>query len=177
MIKNKESEPSVDQEEEISDEENWNYPHLPVTTEYQDSVEQPQTPQLRPIAREFCPSSTPVVEPDRIQEDRMEGEEQVLEEEETVGMCLEEVVPSNQELPVIQNEECESVNEAEQETVRRSNRQAKPKKMLTYDILGQPTYTPSQLNVVQTYMIPRTPWTYQVVNEVPCWQPMPFWTY
>lgn len=64
----------------------------------------------------------------------------------------------------------------EHETVRRSNRLEKTKERLIYNMLGQPTYSQSHLNAVQTLMIPGTPMTYQVVNAVPWWQPIPIWT-
>lgn len=126
----------MDQEEESSDEEQWYYPYLPVTEGNHDHDKLPQKSHtekrslLRPIAREFYPSATPLLEPVAIQEDRTEGEEQVLEEEDIVGFGPEELPQSSQELPERQNEQCESVDEEEQETLRRSNRQAKPKEIL-----------------------------------------------
>lgn len=117
-----------------------------------------------------------MLEPVTIQEDRTEGKEQILEEEDIVGFGPEELPPLSQELPVRQNEQCESVDEEEQETLRRSNRQAKPKEILTYDILDQLNYRQSHLNAVRPYMIPRSPVTYQVVNAVPWWQPISIWT-
>ncbi len=180
--KKKETESSEDQEEGNSYEEKWYYPYLSLTIDNQNNVDLPQKSQtekrsqLRPVAREFCPTATPLLEPVTTQDGKTEGGEQVLEEEDIVGLCPEEMLPSTQELRVTQNEQCEIVDEKEQETVRRSNRQAQPKERLTYDILGQPTYSLSHLNAVQTYMIPRTPMTYQVVNAFPWWQPMPTWT-
>lgn len=182
LNKRKVTESSVDQEEEGSEDEQWYYPYFPVTAGNYDHFELLQRSQtekrsqLRPIAREFYPSATPLSEPVTRQDDQAEGEEQVLEEEDIVGYGPEELPPSSRELPVRQNEQCESADEGDQETLRRSNRQAKPKGILTYDILGQPTYRQSHLNAVQPYMIPRSPMTYQVFNAVPWWQPIPIWT-
>lgn len=182
LNKRKVTESSVDQEEEGSEDEQWYYPYLPVTAGNHDHVELLQRSQtekrsqLRPIAREFYPSATPLSEPVTRQDDQAEGEEQVLEEEDIVEYGPEKLLPSSRELPVRQNEQCESADEGDQETLRRSNRQAKPKGILTYDILGQPTYRQSHLNAVQPYMIPRSPMTYQVFNAVPWWQPIPIWT-
>ncbi|ROL52778.1 hypothetical protein DPX16_21204 [Anabarilius grahami] len=123
MNQRKDTELSVDQEEESSEEEQWSYSYLPVTAGNHDYVELPQKSQiekrspLRPVAIEFYPSATPLLEPVSIQEDRTEGKEQVLEEEDIVGFGPEELPPLSQELPVRQNEQCESVDEEEQETL------------------------------------------------------------
>lgn len=77
-----------------------------------------------------------MLEPITINEDTTEGVEQVLEGEDIVGFGPEELPPSSHKLPVRQNEQCESVDEEEQDTLLRSNRQAKPKEILTFDILG-----------------------------------------
>lgn len=68
-----------------------------------------------------------MLEPVTIQEDRPEGKEQVLEEEDIVGFGPEELPPLSQGLPVRQNEQCESVDGEEQETLRRSDKQSQKK--------------------------------------------------
>lgn len=173
-------EQNVDQEEQCSDEDEWYYPYLPASTVNHDHVEFPKsqtkkTHQLRAIANEFHPSSTTVLQPLTIQEDRTECEDQVVEDDTPV-FGLEQLPLLSQELLARQNEQCKDVDGEEQETVRRSNKEAKPKEILTYDILGQPTYRQSHSNIVHAYMVPGSPVTYQVVNAVPWWQTIPVWT-
>lgn len=81
-----------------------------MTTDNQDNVDLSQKPhssQLRPMAREFYPPETPLLQPVTTQEGRTKGEKQVREEEDTVRLYPEEMLPSSQESPIKQNEQCE----------------------------------------------------------------------
>jgi len=94
LIKRKVTEPSLDQEEDSSEDEQWHYPYLPMTAGNHDHVELLQRSQtekrsqLRPMARAFYPSATPLSEPVTIQDDQAEGEEQVPEEEDIVPVWV-----------------------------------------------------------------------------------------
>lgn len=168
---------------ESSEEEQWFYPYTQVPLN--QSNLRPRTPLAEgttgPSA--MTEDSHPVTasEPEYTHNDVQEAENQALDVENTAnedqGLETEEPLQSGETADGQENDSDYSDKEEEQQALRRSSRTVRPKEILTYDTLGEPSFRQSQVNPVQAYLVPGNLVTYPVVNQFPYWQIIPTWTY
>lgn len=174
---------TADEYEEIaesSEEEQWCYPYTQVPLS--QSNLRPRTPiaegttRSSAMAGDFYPVTTTEAELEH--SEVQEGEDQALDVEsipnEDEGVETEEPWQSGEMAEGQGNESDYSDKEEEQQVLRKSSHVIRPREILTYDTLGEPSFTQNQVNPVQAYLVPLT---YPVANQSPYWQVIPTWIY
>lgn len=166
---------------ESSEEEPWCYPYTQIPVS--QSNLRPRTPIAegttgsRARAEDVYPVTTTMAEYGH--SEVQGGEDEDLDVESTPNEDESAEIEQPLQTGVGQaegqgNESDYSDREEEQQGLRRSNRTVRPREILTYDTLGEPSFTQSQVNPVQAYLVPLT---YPVANQFPYWHVIPTWLY